>query len=252
MAWRPKFASKAVNPAVGVFYFFIKETILTLLSILILMIVLNLKTYEQSINKPLFFTDIASEVVAETGLRIVVCPPALYLRDAAERFSEVFAQHADPEEPGAFTGAIPPELLKAAKVKGSLVNHSEKRMAADSVKATVERLHANGLESLVCAATTNEAGAIAAFTPSFIAIEPPELIGSGVSVSKARPEIIINSAKAVKEVNHKIKFLCGAGVSNKEDVRKALELGAEGVLLASAFVKAQDPKAFLSELAGVF
>jgi triosephosphate isomerase len=46
--------------------------------------------------------------------------------------------------------------------------------------------------------------------------------------------------------------LCGAGVSSKEDVKKALELGAQGVLLASAFVKAPDPKAFLSELAGVF
>ncbi len=216
------------------------------------MIVLNLKTYDLTIQKALFFTDVASEVVADTGLRIIVCPPSPYLREAAERFSGVFAQHVDSEPPGAFTGSIPVEMLKAAKVKGSLVNHSEKKLASERVKATVERLHSNGLESLVCAATTSEAASIAHLSPTFIAVEPPELIGSGVSVSKSRPEIVINSVKAVKEINQKITVLCGAGVSDRHDVGKALELGSEGVLLASAFVKAKDPKAFLADLASVF
>ncbi|MBU0532777.1 triose-phosphate isomerase [Candidatus Micrarchaeota archaeon] len=216
------------------------------------MIVLNLKTYEPSIEKALFFTDIASEVVAETGLRIVVCPPTTYLKEAAERFSEVFAQHVDANAPGAYTGSIPAQLLKTCKVKGSLVNHSEKKLQSEIIKATVESLHVHGLESVVCAASTKEAVQIAPLTPSHIAIEPPELIGSGVSVSKAQPEIIINSVKAVKETNQKVSVLCGAGVSNKEDVLKAIELGAEGVLLASAFVKAKDPKAFLVDLASAF
>jgi triosephosphate isomerase len=216
------------------------------------MIILNLKTYEASIQKALLFTDIASEVVAETGLRIVVCPPMLFLREAVERFSEVFAQHADAVPPGAHTGSIPAELLKAVKVKGSLVNHSERRIPHDLVKQTIEQLHASGLESLVCAESTREAVEFAASTPTFIAVEPPELIGSGISVSKANPDIIINSVKAVKEANQRITVLCGAGVSNKEDIQKSLELGAEGVLLASAFVKAEDPKAFLTELASVF
>jgi triosephosphate isomerase len=216
------------------------------------MIVLNLKTYEATIRKSLFFTDIASEVVAETGLRIIVCPPAPFLRPAAERFAGVFAQHADPELPGAFTGSVPAAMLKEIGVKGSLVNHSEKRVPHDSIKRTVENLHASGLESLVCAASAKEASEIAHFAPSYIAVEPPELIGKGVSVSKTRPEVVTDSVKAVRDVNHKITALCGAGVSNKEDVKKALELGAEGVLLASAFVNAEDPKAFLLGLAGAF
>lgn len=216
------------------------------------MIVLNLKTYDLTIQKSLFFTDVASEVVADTGLRIVVCPPAPWLREAAERFSGVFAQHVDAEPPGAFTGSIAVEMLKAAKVKGSLVNHSEKKLSPERVKATVERLHSNGLESLVCAATSMEAASIAQLLPTFIAVEPPELIGSGVSVSKSKPEIVINSVKAVKDINPKITVLCGAGVSDKNDVVKALELGSEGVLLASAFVKAKDPKAFLADLASAF
>jgi triosephosphate isomerase len=217
------------------------------------MIVLNLKTYPESIQKALFFTDITKEVVDATGLRIVVCPPTVFLHEAAERFSDVFAQHTDAEPAGAHTGTINAEMLKAVKAKGSLVNHSERRLASiEKLKATVESLHVQGLESLVCAAASAEAASIAAFSPSFIAVEPPELIGSGVSVSKAKPEIVINSVKAVKEINHRVTVLCGAGVSGKEDVKNALELGAQGVLLASAFVKAPDPKTFLAELASVF
>ncbi len=38
-------------------------------------------------------------------------------------------------------------------------------------------------------------------------------------------------------------------MSNAEDVKKAIELGAAGVLLASAYVKAKDPKKLLLEMA---
>jgi triosephosphate isomerase len=43
--------------------------------------------------------------------------------------------------------------------------------------------------------------------------------------------------------------LVGAGVSNATDVATSLKLGAEGVLLASAFVKAKDPEAWLRDVA---
>ncbi|MFH1393388.1 MAG: triose-phosphate isomerase [Candidatus Micrarchaeota archaeon] len=216
------------------------------------MIVLNLKTYEKSFEKALYFADIAGEVVEESGVRIVLCPPQLFLRDAAERFSDVFAQHVDSVSPGAFTGSIPAELLRVCKVKGSLVNHSEMRIGTGKVKASVESLHKAGLESLVCAESAKEGSEFASFSPTYIAVEPPELIGSGVSVSNAQPEIVTDSVKKIKDINSNIKVLCGAGVSNKEDVRKALELGADGVLLASAFVKAEDPKEFLRGLASNF
>ncbi len=216
------------------------------------MIVLNLKTYPKSLKDALLFTDIASEVVEETGVRVVVAPPALHLREAAERFSDVFAQHVDAESPGAFTGSIPAELLKMSKVKGSIVNHSEKRLRKDRIKATVEALHRSALESLVCAESVTETREIAGFVPTYIAIEPPELIGSGISVSNAKPEIVKNTVNEIRKVNDKIKVLCGAGIGNRGDVQKSLELGADGVLLASAFVKAEDPKAFLKDLASVF
>ncbi len=216
------------------------------------MIVLNLKTYMETINNALLFTDIASEVVAETGVRIIVCPPSPYLKDAAERFSDVFAQHVDPEPPGAHTGTVPAEMLKHLSVKGSLVNHSEKRIGMENVKKAVENLHASGLESIACAETPDEAAEIAVLSPLYVAIEPPELIGSGKSVSTTKPEIITDTVKKMKSSNGKVGVLCGAGVSNKYDVKKALELGTDGVLLASAFVRAKDPKIFLQEFASVF
>ena len=217
------------------------------------MIVLNLKTYDKTIEKSMYFTEIASEVVKDTGVRIVVCPPSPFLKDCTEKFSDIFAQHADAEAPGAFTGSVPAEALKKIMVKGSLVNHSERKIQPlGQVKTIVDRLHQNSLESLVCAESADEAGKIAHFSPSFIAVEPPELIGSGISVSNARPEVVTATIDAVKNIDSKIPVLCGAGVSNAEDVRNALKLGTDGVLLASAFVKADDPKKFLEELAAVF
>ena len=216
------------------------------------MIVLNLKTYEQTIQKPLFFVDTASEIVAETGVRIVICPPSPYLLDAAQRFSGVFAQHVDPEPLGAYTGSISAEMLKSIGVKGSLINHSEKRVSLPRVRETLERMHSSGLESIACAPSVSEAAETAAFAPTFVAVEPPELIGSGVSVSRSKPEVVTNTVKAIKNVDDKVHVLCCAGVSNKYDVKKALGLGVEGVLLASAFVKAKDPKEFMKDLASVF
>jgi triosephosphate isomerase len=155
--------------------------------------------------------------------------------------------------PGAFTGTLPAEALKALKVKGSLVNHSEHRIGSlGGVKEIVDRLHQTGLESLVCAESAKESAEVAHFSPSYIAVEPPELIGSGISVSNAKPEIITDTINAVRAVNKTVPVLCGAGVSNAVDVKNALKLGSDGVLLASAFVKAPDHKKFLSELAGVF
>ena len=68
------------------------------------------------------------------------------------------------------------------------------------------------------------------------------------SVSKAQPSVVTDSVDAVKRVSKKVKVLCGAGISTGEDLKKAVELGAEGVLLASGIIKAKDQKAAMLEL----
>jgi triosephosphate isomerase len=67
-------------------------------------------------------------------------------------------------------------------------------------------------------------------------------------VSTAKPELVSRTVEAVAGVNS-TPVLCGAGVSNGTDVKRAIELGAQGVLLASAFVKSPDPKKLLMEMA---
>jgi triosephosphate isomerase len=82
-----------------------------------------------------------------------------------------------------------------------------------------------------------------------LAIEPPELIGGDISVTTADPGIVSNTVKAVKMINKNVKILCGAGVKNGKDVAKAIELGSDGVLLASGVVKAKEKEAVLRDLA---
>jgi triosephosphate isomerase len=52
----------------------------------------------------------------------------------------------------------------------------------------------------------------------------------------------------VKDINSGIKVLCGAGITTGEDVARALELGAEGVLLASGVVCAKEQKAVIQDI----
>ena len=210
-------------------------------------IILNYKTYlESSGDKGRALTWAARDVMQETGIRIIVCPqtPELFHHKGFD--IEIFSQHVDPIEPGSHTGHVLPESLKYCGVTGSLINHSEDRMPAADIKKCVDLCRKHGLISIVCAESVEKVKEVSAFGPDFVAIEPPELIGSGIPVSKADPGIVTRSVAAVTDPN--VKVLCGAGISKGEDVKAALELGTVGVLLASGVVKAKDPKAALKDL----
>ena len=74
------------------------------------------------------------------------------------------------------------------------------------------------------------------------------MIGGDISVTTADPKIVSDTVAAVKDVNPNVRVLCGAGVKNGKDVATAIELGAEGVLLASGVTKASDAAAVLEDL----
>ncbi len=212
-------------------------------------IALNLKVYKESLGKHgMELCQIASEVSLLSGVRIIVAPQGIDLREAVQVCGDVFAQHVDDAQPGASTGTLTVEALKDAGAKGSLVNHSEHRLPEEKIAATIARLKEAGLESMLCTKDAEESAYLAKYEPTYIAVEPPELIGSGVSVSTAKPEVVLRTVEAVAKVNG-TPVLCGAGVSSGNDVKKAIELGASGVLLASAFVKSADPKKLLLEMA---
>jgi triosephosphate isomerase len=103
--------------------------------------------------------------------------------------------------------------------------------------------------SVVCVKDVQEAAKYAKINPTYIAIEPPELIGSGKAVSTERPELITRAVRAVKAAKNNTKLLCGAGIVTGEDVRKAIELGSKGILVASGIVKAKDWNKIVDEFA---
>ena len=215
------------------------------------LIALNFKTYAQAFGEnSLKLAKIAEEVSDQFGVTIAVAPPMIDLaRVAAEVKIPVFAQHVDPYEPGSHTGSIIAEDVKAAGAVGSLVNHSEHRLRLADIGMVLERLRENKLISLLCTDTVGTTKAGAALSPDMLAIEPPELIGTGIPVSKAKPEVVKGAVQAVQKINPDVHVLCGAGISTGDDVARAIELGAEGVLLASAYVKAKDPKMVLIGMA---
>ena len=215
------------------------------------LIALNFKTYAQAFGEnSLKLAKIAEEVSDQFGVTIAVAPPMIDLaRVAAKVKIPVFAQHVDPYEPGSHTGSIIAEDVKAAGAVGSLVNHSEHRLRLADIGMVLERLRENDLISLLCTDTVETTKAGAALSPDMLAIEPPELIGTGIPVSKAKPEVVKGAVQAVQKINPDVHVLCGAGISTGDDVARAIELGAEGVLLASAYVKAKDPKMVLIGMA---
>jgi len=214
-------------------------------------ILVNFKTYIESTGKKaLKLAETAEEVSLKTKVCIGVAPQFTDIAVIAGKVSiPVFAQHIDPFKPGSSTGHILPESVKEAGAAGTLINHSERRLILADIDAAVKRAREAGLTSVVCTNNAAVSAAVAALKPDMIAIEPPELIGTGIPVSKAKPEVVSGTVEAVKKINTKVIVLCGAGITKGEDVAAALKLGTEGVLLASGVVLAKDPREVLSDLA---
>jgi triosephosphate isomerase len=214
------------------------------------LIIINLKAYAEGYgHRALRIAADARLVSKESGVRIGVAPNYMDLHPMSRHYDiPVYAQHVDGIGPGAHTGHILAEALRNAGAYGTLINHSERRLTLADVQASVEAAKAAGLETVVCTNNDATSAAAAAFAPEYIAIEPPELIGTGVSVSKADPGIIERSVAAVQKINPDVKLLTGAGISTGECVKIAVDLGTDGVLLASSVVKADDPATVLRDL----
>jgi triosephosphate isomerase len=213
-------------------------------------ILVNLKTFREGMgNRAHMIANAAQLVGHESGVTIGIAPSTIDLHPICHHFAiPVYAQHVDGYEPGAHTGHITVDAIRVAGAAGSLVNHSERRLTLADIEASVRALQAQKLISVVCSNNEATSAGAAALAPEYVAIEPPELIGSGVSVSKANPEIIRRSVAAVHAVNAKVKVLTGAGIQSGDCVRIAVDLGTDGVLLASSVVKAKEPATVLRDL----
>ena len=214
-------------------------------------LIINLKNYAEVLGgSTARLVESAERVASRTAVDIMVAPPLPSLSSIASISRvPVLSQRVDDASEGKSTGAVIPEALSAWGCAGSIINHSECRTSLDSLSRMVPRMKKLRLLSCVCAETEKELVPIARLQPEYVAVEPPELIGTGVSVSKARPELVSSSVAAAGEAGYTGRVLCGAGIVGADDVRAAVRLGAGGVLVASSIVKAPDWETKIQELA---
>ncbi len=221
--------------------------------------IINFKNYEEvSSDNAIELAKAAERVAADLKVEIILAPPQPSLAMVAKSVAiPVICQHVDNEKVGSTTGFFVPEIAKSFGAVGSIINHSEHRIDMNSIARLVERMKKLDMTSIVCARDPREVMAISAFAPDFIAIEPPELIGSGRAVSKENPGIITNSVRAATPTttaggsNSSLssRVICGAGITDKEDVSKAMDLGSRGILVASGIIKATSWHEKIAELA---
>ncbi|CAD6521507.1 Triosephosphate isomerase [metagenome] len=205
------------------------------------MFIINCKNYEEIAgNKIIEFIKIVEKISKKYKIKIAVAPPQHLIGLVANSSIPILAQHIDDSKVGSTTGFVIPELLKKSKVSGSLINHSEHRISSDEISKLISKLRELKMMSIVCVKDVAEAKKYSKLNPDYIAIEPPELIGSGKAVSNEKPETIIKASNAVKSSKNKTKLLCGAGIVSGQDVAKALELGSNGILVASGIIKAKN------------
>jgi len=191
----------------------------------------------------------AEKVAREVKVEIIVAPPTPVLGLVASRVSiEVFGQSVGGDVGEKTTGAVLPEAIKAAGASGTILNHSEARLQPRVLPRLAKRTRELGLRTCLCARDSREVASYASLGTEYLAVEPPELIGSGVAVSKAKPGLVERSVREARRSGYRGSVLCGAGIVDGTDVKRAVELGVEGVLVASSVVSARDWTAKIREL----
>jgi triosephosphate isomerase len=208
-------------------------------------VLVNLKAYP---SDPAAVARAAATVADESGVRVGVAPQAPDLERVAATGVETWGQHVSPVGHGSHTGSTLAEAVADAGATGTLVNHSERRLTLAAVDGAVDAAGRAGLDTVVCANNPGQVAAAAALGPDAVAVEPPELIGTGTPVSQADPDVVRGAVAAAERVDPAVDVYCGAGISTGEDVVAAGDLGADGVLLASGVAKADDPEAALRSL----
>lgn len=214
------------------------------------LVLVNVKTYEEaSGERALRLAKAMASAAQESGVEFALAPQLVDLRAVAQaNLVPVYAQHVDAVGRGPRTGWVSPRAVREAGAVGTLLNHSEHRLDHGLDKA-VEAAKEAGLQVVACSRDAADSERVARLQPHWVAVEPPELIGGDVSVTSADPRVVSDSAQRVRRAAPGVRVLCGAGVKNGRDLAAALELGAEGVLLASGVAKAKDWPAVLRDLA---
>jgi triosephosphate isomerase len=133
-------------------------------------LVINFKNFQEIFGEKGLSLALAVQEVSKTlKIPIIVSPPAPLVSVISKNLQiPVYSQHADVDGVGSSTGAIVPELLQSIGVRGSILNHSERRIPLKDIEILIDRLRKIGMKSLVCARTPEEVGIIAKLGPDRI------------------------------------------------------------------------------------
>jgi triosephosphate isomerase len=215
--------------------------------------IINLKNYTEIAGDNTIKIVKDAEKVSETlNVEIIISPPQPYLGLITKQTNlKVISQHIDLKKPGSTTGYYIAEIIEKIGAHGSLINHSEHELQIDEIKQSIEKLEKLNMTSFVCVKTIEELKEILSFKPDFIAIEPPELIGTKKSISSEKHSLIKECHNIIKG-DQKSRLICGAGINEKEDIEIALENGASGILVSSSITKSNNWYSKIFELASAF
>jgi len=205
--------------------------------------IINAKNYNEGSGDRLArFIEYAVSASQDFKVNVLVAPPIVDLYYYARQHPEVLiSQAVDTVGYGSSTGHIPLMRLIDMGLEYSLINHSENRVDHMLIKDINLAAEEHGFKLIVCIQSINELEELISLgvKPYAYAFEPPELIGTGRSVSKYAGESL---RKAVDLCSGEgVRCLCGAGITDVEDVELSMEYGVDGILVASGVVKADNP-----------
>jgi triosephosphate isomerase len=212
------------------------------------MFIINCKNYDEVAGEKIIkLAKLSERISKKYKIPIAIAPPHHLIPLITKFRITILTQHLDDKKVGSTTGFMVPEIVKKSKIDGSIINHSEHRITEKEIKSLVKRLKKLKLKTVLCVKNVSEAKRYAKLNPTYIAIEPPELIGTGRAISTERPQLITNAVDAVRSAKNSTKLLCGAGIVSGDDVARAKELGSKGILVASGIVKAKNWEKIIGE-----
>lgn len=215
---------------------------------------------------------IKAGVAAGIASQVVVCPPAVYIPQAASVLSDTDvawgAQNLSQEKSGAFTGEISADMLLDLQCRYVIIGHSERRaLYGETDELVAEKYcaaHAAGLIPILCVgelleeresgdtesvvarqldAVIEKAG-IAAIAAGIIAYEPVWAIGTGKTASPDQAQDVhafIRQRLAEQDagVAEKVQILYGGSVKADNAAELFAMADIDGGLIGGASLDAE-------------
>ncbi|WP_255193184.1 triose-phosphate isomerase [Natronobeatus ordinarius] len=212
---------------------------------------LNFKVYEGTAGEDgLALAETIEAVGAETGTAFAVSPQTPDLRLlAAETDLGVVVQSADALASGRGNGKVSLEAVADAGADGVLINHPESPDSLTDVAHLVESCADFGLESIVCVHSHEMGNAALAFDPDCLLFENPADVATDRAMSRTEPGRLERFVDLVAAEHPRTRVMAGGGISVAEDVERAFDLGVDAAGAASAFLEADDRRAWLRDVA---